>query len=211
MGMSTLFESPDPSAAGRAPLNGLVLCVGRGTRLGRDKGALDYHGRPQARWLFGLLQGFCAEVFVSVRADQAGAATYRDLPSLQDPPDVQGPAAGLIAGWKRAPAAAWLLVAADLPLLDARTLGVLVDARDPSADATAFRHPDGTPEPLCAIWEPRARPAVEAAPAASLRRVLEAGRVAFAVPPEPARLVSVNTPEDEARVRGRLAAPGTGF
>ena len=205
MAVSTLFESSDPSAAGRAPLNGLVLCGGRGTRLGRDKGSLDYHGRPQAQWLFELLRGFCAEVFVSVRADQAGAGVYRDLPAIEDPPGAAGPAAGLLAAWQRAPAAAWLVVAADLPLVDARTLRALVNARDPLANATAFRHPDGTPEPLCAIWEPRARPAVEAAPRASLRRVLEAGRVAFAVAPEAERLLSVNTPEDEARVRGFLA------
>lgn len=210
MVMGTLFESSDSAAAGRAPLNGLVLCGGRGTRLGRDKGSLDYHGRPQAQWLLELLQGFCAEVFVSLRADQAAGAVYRDLPAIEDPPDAEGPAAGLLAAWKRSPAAAWLVVAADLPLVDARTLQALVNARDPLADATAFRHPDGTPEPVCAIWEPRARLAVEAAPRASLRRVLEAGRVAYAVAPEPDRLLSVNMPEDEARVRRVLREGGAG-
>src|SRR5690606_6747637 len=150
MAMSTLFESSDLSAAGGAPLNGLVLCGGRGTRLGRDKGSLDYHGRPQAQWLFELLRGFCAEVFVSVRADQAGGDVYRGLPAFAEPRGAEGPAAGLRAAWQRAPASAWLVVAADLPLVDARTLRARVDARDPLANATAFRHPDGTPEPLCA-------------------------------------------------------------
>src|SRR5690606_10594799 len=111
-----------------------------------------------------------------------------------------------LGAWSRRSDLAWLVVAADLALVDRETLAVLIAARDSTKDATAFRHADGTPEPLCTIWEPRARPAVEGAPHGSLRALLAGGNVAFAVPPDPERLVSVNTPADDERVRQRIAA-----
>jgi len=55
------------------------------------------------------------------------------------------------------------VLACDLPYLDARTLDVLIAARDPQRVATAFRSShDGLPEPLCAIYEPRALEGVRA-------------------------------------------------
>lgn len=195
----------DAGAASAAPLRGLVLCGGRGTRLGRDKGEVDYHGRSQAEWLHGLLRRFCADVLVSIRPEQAGRLPYARLPVVEDRAGQgAGPAAGLLAAWDRAPDSAWLVVASDLPLVDVATLEALTAARDSSKAATAFRHPDGTPEPLCSIWEPRARESVENAPGGSLRRVLERVPVAFVAPPDPERLASVNTPADDERVRGRL-------
>lgn len=196
---------PAAHSASRPPLYGLALCGGRGTRLGADKGSLDYHGRPQAHWLCDLLAAVCDRVFLSLRADQAGQGVYADLPAIVDRPDVGGPAAGLLAAWDRIGEVAWLVVAADMPLIDPPLLATLVQARDPRATATAFRHPDGTPEPLCTIWEPRARALVEAArPRFSLRDVLAAADTKLVDPADPSQLRSVNTPEDDRAVRARL-------
>ena len=64
-------------------------------------------------------------------------------------------AAGLLAAHAYAPAAGWLVVACDLPLVDASLLKELVAHRDAGRPATAFRaSTDGEPEPLCAIYEP---------------------------------------------------------
>lgn len=192
------------------PLNGLVLAGGRGTRLGADKGALDYHGQPQVRWALGLLKPICPKAFVSVRAAQARDPAYRDLPLiLDDGPEAAGPAAGLKAALQRCPGAAWLVVAADMPLLDAALLGRLIAARDPTGLATAFRHADGTPEPLCAIFEPPVAAALDAKGASdrvSLRRILAAGPAKLLTLDDDEPLTSVNTPEDDTRVRRRLAA-----
>jgi molybdopterin-guanine dinucleotide biosynthesis protein A len=55
------------------------------------------------------------------------------------------------------------VLACDLPFLDAATLDALIAGRDLERDATAFRSShDGLPEPLCAIYEPRARAAIAA-------------------------------------------------
>lgn len=195
------------------PLHGLVLAGGRGTRLGqRDKGALDYHGVPQARWAYALVAQVCPRTFVAVRPEQAHTTPYAGLPLLLDQRADAGPAAGLLAAFDADPGAAWLVLAADLPLVDIALLERLTAARDPELVGTAYRQADGQPEPLCAIFEPAARLALLAQPPdrISLRRVLVDGPSRLIEPTDPARLRSVNDPADDAAVRRRLRSETPG-
>lgn len=135
-------------------LYGLVLAGGRSTRMGRDKASLDYRGKPHALALHEELASICVKAFISCRGDQRIPA---DL-ALIDRYDNIGPMAGLLTAFDHQPAAAWLVVACDLPFLDRATLEHLVASRDPSRPATAYRgRLDGLPEPLCAIYEPAMR------------------------------------------------------
>lgn len=200
--------APNAATLPPAPISGLVLCGGQGTRIGRDKGELDYHGRPQVQWAYDLLTGLCERAYVSVRADQAGRELYARLPLVVDRGAVGGPGAGLLAAWGLAPRVAWLLLAVDMPLVDVALLRRLIGERDPEAVATAFRHADGTPEPLCAIWEPAVRARIEHAARAgrvSLRRILETEASRLLAPDDPERLSSVNSADDDMRVRAVLA------
>lgn len=210
---------------GPPDLVGIVLAGGFSRRMGRDKGEIAFRGRPQADRAASLLRPFTGSVRVSVRQDQATQAAYRGLRPVVDIDGVAGPAAGLLAAWQAHPGAALLVLAVDMPLVDAATIDRLVARRAPGCLATAYRHPDGTPEPLCAIWEPGAEPLIRAAafpapaptptsapapapaptsartltpPTAegpSLRRILESASVAWLDAPDTTRLVSLNTPE----------------
>lgn len=143
----------------RAPLYGLVLAGGRSTRMGRDKATLAYQGRSQLEAAWTLLAPHVAERFVSVRTDQVGDPARARYPQIVDRPEGAGPAAGILAAQTAHPQAAWLVLACDLPFLDAGTLDALLAARDPGKLATAFRSAhDGLPEPLCAVYEPAAGP-----------------------------------------------------
>ncbi|HNR21552.1 MAG TPA: NTP transferase domain-containing protein [Steroidobacteraceae bacterium] len=150
-----------------APLHGLVLTGGRSTRMKRDKAALAYHGETQLEHAWRLLAPHVARRFVSVRADQRHDPLRAGYPQIIDSIADAGPAAGILAAFEAHPDAAWLVLACDLPHLDARTLGHLVAQRDPTRPATAYRSAhDGLPEPLCAIWEPASRAPLTAALAA---------------------------------------------
>lgn len=195
---------------------GVVLAGGRSRRMGQDKGALEVAGKAQVRRAYDLLASTCGHAVVSARAEQATLAAYARLPLVTDDGSLAGPAAGLMAAWARFPGEALLVLAVDLPLVDAATIGQLLAGRDPARMATAFGHPDGTIEPLCTVWEPRAAAVIAAgagartgggaasvggpaaapspSPSPSLRRILEAGDVALLEPAEPARLASANTP-----------------
>jgi len=142
-----------------------------------------------------------------VRADQQDEplrATYPQILDITDLPP--GPAGGIVAAQRAHPGAAWLVVACDLPLLDAATLQHLIARRGPARTATAFRSSrDGLPEPLCAIWEP--------ASSAALAAALEAGRhcprkfllqsdTLLLDQPRAESLDNVNTPAELAAVAG---------
>jgi len=144
-------------------LRGLVLAGGLSTRMQSDKALLDYHGKPQVEWAAELIAPFCVSVHVSVRAGFT-EPTVAGLPVIVDEHHDAGPIAGIAAAQRAHPDAAWLVVACDLPFLDAATLEHLVSHRDPARAATAYRSAyDGLPEPLCAIWEPSSRAPVRAA------------------------------------------------
>jgi molybdopterin-guanine dinucleotide biosynthesis protein A len=138
-----------------APLFGLVLAGGASTRMNTDKATLAYHGRSQVAWAYELISTVCVASFVSVRPDQRDESTRASFPQIVDRDPGTGPLAGISAALLTHPNAAWLVVACDLPFLTEDVLRLLIEARDPSQFATAYRSAhDGLPEPLCAIWEP---------------------------------------------------------
>jgi molybdopterin-guanine dinucleotide biosynthesis protein A len=138
-----------------APINGLLLAGGKSRRMGRDKADLAVHGdeslRDRGLRLLGEVTG---NAFLSIATDDD-----RDyaIPTLRDAIPDKGPLGGILTALESNPGSAWLVVACDLPNLNAETLARLVAARDPSAEATAFLSDiDGVPEALCAIYEPAA-------------------------------------------------------
>jgi molybdopterin-guanine dinucleotide biosynthesis protein A len=153
-----------------APLYGLVLTGGRSKRMQRDKAVLEYAGRSQLERAMTLLEPLVERCFVSTRADQQNDAQRAAYAQIVDQLNDIGPMAGLHAALHSHPQAAWLVLACDLPFLDAATLQQLIAARAPQRLASAFRSShDGKPEPLCAIYEPASRAAVDAWIAADQR------------------------------------------
>ena len=195
-------------------LYGLVLAGGDSQRMGRDKAQLRYHGdEPQVRHAFDLLRAVAEVVHVSVRKAQADAELYAPFPLIIDDGTLRGPAVGLLAAWARSPEVAWLVLATDLPFVNAALIADLLAGRDASRLATAFRHRDGTPEPLCTIWEPAARaPLLERVGSGdrSLRRLLADGpaKLLDAADPDLLRSIDSERQYDAARAEivGRAPA-----
>jgi molybdopterin-guanine dinucleotide biosynthesis protein A len=187
----------------RAPLFGLVLTGGLSQRMGTDKAALPYAGRPQLVRAFTLLSARVASCFVSLRPVQRHDPLRRQYPVVVDTLENCGPTAGLVAAHTAYPGVAWLVLACDMPLMDGASLDALIAARDPRYHAVAFRSVyDGLPEPLCTIWEPAALVLLcqqVTAGALSPRKVLagETTRVLSAC--NPAVLNNVNTGEERER------------
>jgi molybdopterin-guanine dinucleotide biosynthesis protein A len=181
-----------------APLFGLVLAGGRSTRMQRDKAAIEYQaGETQLDVAVKLLAPRVERVFVSVRAEQSGESARAGYAQILDRGDVEGPIAGISAALAEHPQVAWLVLACDLPFLDAATLDKLIAARNTASDATAFRSShDGLPEPLCAIYEPRARAAIAAHIAGGRncpRKFLINAGTSLLDQPNPRALDNVNT------------------
>lgn len=139
-----------------AKLYGLVLSGGKSTRMGTDKGLIEYHGVPQREYLYDLLSEVCEETFISLRDDQQSELPSR-MQTIVDVNEYKGPYNGLLSAHKSHPDVAWLILACDLPLMDKTALQQLITERNTSKQATAFALKESPlPEPLCAIWEPHA-------------------------------------------------------
>ncbi len=142
----------------KAPIYGLILTGGKSTRMKKDKAALKFHGKPQTEYVFELLSPLCEKVFISSRKEQA--ATYKKYPQIHDLKKFsgKGPLAGILSAMAKYPQAAWLVLACDLPFVDQKTLKHLLRYRNSSKIATAYRSRfNDLPEPLCAIYEPKAQ------------------------------------------------------
>ncbi len=196
-------------ASNPPPLYGLVLAGGKSVRMGQDKGIIKWHGTEQRYYMADLLKSACANVFISCRAEQQNEIDPR-YNLIPDSYTGSGPMTGIHSAFKAHPAAAWLVTACDLPLLDIATLEYVVTNRNANALATTFQSPfDGLPEPLITIWEPAAYEVLLSFLADGMtcpRKVLirNAERVTMLKAPNPDALMNANTPEDADKVKALL-------
>jgi molybdopterin-guanine dinucleotide biosynthesis protein A len=187
----------------RPILKGLVLAGGKSQRMGEDKGAIAYHGIPQREYAARMLEPLCEETYVSCRKDQLGEIET-DFPLLADTFEGLGPFGAILSAFREDPEAAWLVVACDLPLLNEKSIRQLRQQRNLSKLATAFNSPvNEFPEPLIAIWEPRAYPVLLQFLAQGYscpRKALINSMVALLDAEDPQVLTNVNNPEEKEQV-----------
>lgn len=191
------------------PVRGLVLAGGQSRRMGRDKARLAIQGRTALDRALDLLRPRCTEVFVSCRKDQS--QERGEAPQIHDILLDHGPAGGILSAFHQNPDSAWLVVACDLPYLDGLTLDALLAARAPMRLATAFRGHQDLPEPLCAIYEPKARARFWeflALGHTCPRKVLIHSRIHCLPAPEGRTLANINTPVEHQEALDDLCPRG---
>lgn len=179
------------------PLYGLVLVGGKSRRMETDKAQLIYRDLPEATRCFELLAPVCEQVFYSVRPEQADEYS----PSIIDH-DLVGPLGGIAAAFKAHPAAAWLVLACDLPGFDQTTLDELLRGRVAGKKATVFK--TDRLEPLCAVYEPSIAADIRQAMDErrfSPTRLLEQEEIHRVSPRIPRNLANLNTPEQAKKWR----------
>ena len=89
-------------------IKGLVLTGGKSTRMGTDKAALEYYGKPQKEYVKSLLEKEGLESFYSVRNSSDSLDeihdTFLDL----------GPFGGICSAFQKDPNSAWFVLATDV-------------------------------------------------------------------------------------------------
>lgn len=181
---------------------GLVLAGGRSRRMGRDKALLDRGGQSQLEFAVELLDGCVDRVFVSTRNEQKDEAERRRFEQIVDRYDDLGPVAGILSAMDEYPDADWLVVACDLPNIDARTVLYLIDHRATSKPFVAYASShDGLPEPLCALYRQGSDRIVRQFVDDGIhcpRKVLIRSDTLLLDQPDPRALDNVNTPDELA-------------
>ncbi|MGA5549472.1 NTP transferase domain-containing protein [Streptomyces pseudogriseolus] len=143
--------TPRATAPGIQPAayDAVVLAGGAARRLGgADKPAVRVGGRP----LLDRVLAACADARTTVVV--AGPRpTARPVTWAREDPPGGGPVAALDAGLRHVTAEHVVLLSADLPFLDGRTVGALLDAlRRGAADGVLLTDADGRDQPLVAAY-----------------------------------------------------------
>jgi molybdopterin-guanine dinucleotide biosynthesis protein A len=183
-------------------LYGLVLAGGQSRRMGRDKALLVRDGQSQLRHIASLADSVTDKFYVSARADQKDDPERSQFETIVDRYDDMGPIAGVLSAMDEYPAVDWLVIACDLPNIDAATLQFLIEHRSAEQAFTAYRsNHDGLPEPLCAIYASGSDKHIREFVADGMvcpRKMLINSNTKLLEQPNPVALDNVNTPDDLA-------------
>jgi len=129
---------------------GFVLTGGQSSRMGRDKALLPYRGATLVEWVAGLVREAAGSVTLV-----GGPERYASLgfPCLTERYSGCGPLSGIEAALRLGGAEWSLIVACDMPALDAAWLGRLFESAPSSgADAVLAADSHGRPQPLCGVY-----------------------------------------------------------
>jgi len=182
------------------PVFGLVLAGGKSRRMGQDKALLVRNGQSQLQYLMGLLEPSVERVFVSARQDQQDDEERGRYAQIIDRYENIGPVAGILSALEEYPEVDWLIVACDLPNIDAETVRYLLEQRSSEHPFTAYTSShDGLPEPLCAVYRYGCADIVRQFIDDGVncpRKILIRSETYLLEQPDPRALDNVNTPED---------------
>lgn len=182
-------------------LKGLVLAGGKSTRMGKDKGLINYHGKPQREYVHELLSTIGIETFLSCREEQEAEIS---LPTISDKFVGLGPFGAILSAFQSDPNAAWLVLACDLPFVNEAALNQLISSRNSSKIGTAFYNPEtGFPDPLFTIYEPKSYATMLQFLALGYscpRKVLINSDTEVIQLTDPKVLRNINTPEERASI-----------
>ncbi len=190
-------------------MTGVILCGGQSTRMHKDKGLLIAGRYTWAERLARLLQFICDSLVISVNPEQhayqsalAGYMLITDDASL----DICGPLHGLLSVHQQLPTEDIFLLACDMQQMQPEVLEMLSVkySENPAFEAWVYVEPDGSPEPLAAIYSAKALASILALhrntplPRHSMKYVLDQLNVYTFPIPEAwlACFANFNTPSD---------------
>lgn len=190
-------------------LTAIVLCGGRSTRMGRDKGALPIGVETMLERVVRIVRGVADEVIVVARQDQS---TPEGVRVIHDPVEDLGPLAGIAAGLAASTTDLNVVVACDMPLIKPAVLLRLAGAIGGHDACVAVA--GGHASALCGIYRSRVAADAERLLASGERRVMrlldtvQTKRVDAAelrdIDPELATFTSCDTPEAYSQLDAKL-------
>lgn len=183
-----------------------IQAGGKSSRMGQDKGLLDFGGTPLVKYIYNQIKDQSDDIFiVSNTPDQ-----YKQfgLPVFQDVFMDIGALGGVHTVLSYTKTDFALILACDMPFVNPKVIDILLSYTTDFDVIVPRIHPKGYVEPFKAIYSKRCLPAVEAAIKAGERRVIsffDDVKVMYVeraeilpVDPDLASFMNVNTPEDLA-------------
>lgn len=179
----------------------LLLSGGRGQRMGgRDKGLVQWRGRPLIAWLHDLVRPLSDDLIISCNRNSESYAPYADQLVADPDHDFQGPLAGIRAGMAAARHEQMLVLPCDAPLVDRALIESLL--AHAGSQPVVIRQGNYW-QPLFCLLPTRLKEDLEHAWQSGERSPQrwfgKLSPIAVVCPPDDARLANLNTPETLAK------------
>jgi len=131
----------------RSDITGILLAGGKSSRMGKEKGLVEFRGKPLIQYGINLLSSFTDRIIIS-----SGNPDYIPFGFEIIPDEVsgQGPAAGLAAALQSSDTPWNIVLACDLPFLEREFIEELLNS-SPNYQAVVPMH-NGKIEPLAALY-----------------------------------------------------------
>ncbi len=131
----------------RSDLTGIILAGGKSSRMGREKGLVEFRGKPLIQFEIDLLLHFTDRILIS-----SGNPDYGSFKLEMVPDDVLGlgPAAGLASALRNSETLWNVVLACDLPFLEPELIDFLL-VNTSGFQAVIPCH-DGGNEPLAGLY-----------------------------------------------------------
>ncbi|MCY7409300.1 MAG: molybdenum cofactor guanylyltransferase [Chitinophagales bacterium] len=128
-------------------ISAIILAGGKSSRMGSDKGLIEFHGKKMIEHLLDLLQPLFENVFI-ISNNEA----YKNfhVPVFEDVHKNFGPIGGLHSGLTHSSTHQNLFVACDLPFINQELIEFILEKQN-EFDAVIPYH-QNLPEPLCALY-----------------------------------------------------------
>jgi molybdopterin-guanine dinucleotide biosynthesis protein A len=185
-----------------ADICAVILAGGQSRRMGFNKALLDFGGRPLIQVLAERVLPITNQIVIS--SNDCSCYKFLNFPVIPDHYQGQGPLAGLHAAMLSNVRSLYIVLACDLPNLQAPLLRNLVSFVQ-GFDAAIPRTNDGLAHPLCAVYRRTCLPAITNALQHGANKVIETFlddtlSIRWIGPREghfrEADLANINTPED---------------
>ena len=131
----------------KSELTGLVIAGGKSSRMGVEKGLVQFGGKLLIRYPVDLLKQVCSNVVISANST---AYDFLKLPVIRDSNLDGGPMSGIYSGLQAASTEYILVLSCDMPLVNLGLLQHLI-ASSARTKASVVLHKSFT-EPLCGIY-----------------------------------------------------------
>lgn len=134
---------------------GLVLCGGKSTRMGKDKGMMKNGSKTWSQRAEAVMLDISIPVFISVNSDQVAKYKrfHKEESLIVDSNSAGGPLSGILSCHEKFPDADILVLASDMIFMKSPALDHLVgmSSLHPAADVVAFE--SNFLQTLCAVYK----------------------------------------------------------
>ncbi len=128
-------------------LCGIILSGGKSSRMGMEKGLMQFENKPLIQYSLDLAKQFCKEIILVANSDDYQKFNARLISDLVEN---KGPLGGLYTGISYSAAKSFLLLPCDMPHLSSRVIDKIISNH--KAEISIARQ-DNRNHPLIGIYE----------------------------------------------------------